>query len=148
MSAPHQRSKCVISVDVLQNLLTAHQVNPDADDFLDRDLDAVVSAYKGFFLSVAAITPRLTGAVLGKALSGLFPGQRQLTVCLSKRLVQAFSYCGEKGRRATTGAKLPTDVGIIYQAMVGRRMGSPTPVGPTLPLEDKDGSAGKGNSRK
>ena len=37
------RSRCTITAKVLQNLILAHNVTLDDDNFLDRDIEQVVS---------------------------------------------------------------------------------------------------------
>ena len=121
------RAKCTLDEKVLQNVIVSHGLTLEDDDFLNRDIEKVIEKYKIFLQTVASITPRLNQTVLTKALSTVYPGRKAIATSLSKRLVEAFSFCAGKKRRSTSGSKLPTSIMAVRHAMECREQSASPP---------------------
>ena len=117
-----ERSKCLIDYAELVDASKKHlpKDEPSADIYLSDDYAVVLSAFKDWFLAVAAKTKRLNHIAVTRMAVDRWRMTRTSAGLLGKAFANAYNNCMQVGKKAKTGEKLKKSVVDIYEAAHGR----------------------------
>ena len=110
------RAKQSISLERLKEIGKATLKEPSSKWYLNEDVATVVDGHSQFFVACAPHTKRLNPASLALMGKEHWQMTNREANLFGQSLSSAFSHCMSAGSRATSGAKLPKAVWMVYHA--------------------------------
>ena len=120
------RASCDLPVETCVILLRGHVSTLENEHYKAANLEDVCKNYETFLVSCAAITNRLTVAVIEKATCQLFGKNHERNRLFAQRLSAAFSHCVKKSSQCTSGSKLSPAVKHVVDVLNKKSQKSPT----------------------
>ena len=137
MSSP---AKCALTAASCEVLLKAHVRNIDGGQFLNEDVEVVITNYLPFLTACACQTTRLSSSVVAQAAVQVLGVSTAVSSTFGQPMSSALSYCYQKGLKATSGKRLSDGVRAIWLSFRGDHFAT------CLSPKAKDGDKGSSKS--
>ena len=118
------RAKCTLTAGSCEVILKAHVRSIGGGEYLNEDMEVIISSYLPFLTACACLTTRLSSSVVAQAAVQVLGVSTAVGLKFGQSMSGALSYCYLKGQKATTGKRLSDGVRAICLSFSGDQFGT------------------------